>query len=486
MTLTPYRLLPFRFERKRNTLLLINDVGDYYFINEEIFQRFIKKELSMSQDILLDLQSKFMLCTDNLSNHIELLATRYRTKKRNLFQFTSLHMIAITKRCNQQCSYCHASSIAHDSGVIYDMNVNTARKCVDLIFCSPSPHIKIEFQGGEPVLNFTVIKDIVSYATDINKTAHKRLEFVLCTNLTNVTREHIEFIKSNNILISTSLDGPHHLHDKCRILRSGKGSYNVFLEKLSLVRDEMGINNISALMTTTPYNIKHLKDVVDEYVKLGLPSIFIRTMNSYGYASNAWDELGYSDEEFILAYKEVLDYIIELNISGIHFPEEFATLLLSRIMTPFSDGFVDLQSPTGAGIGGVIYDFNGDVYISDEARMLASMNGDKTFSLGNVHHNSWKDMFNGEKLRNIITATCIESLPGCAWCAFQPYCGTDPVRNHIQFGSYESGGSKSMACKKNKAIFNLLFDYLEAGNGDVQNVFWSWITNRNLRNIRIN
>jgi uncharacterized protein len=61
--------------------------------------------------------------------------------------------------------------------------------------------------------------------------------------------------------------------------------------------------------------------------------------------------------------------------------EDFATILLSRILTPFATGFVDLQSPTGVGIAGVVYDYKGNVYPCDEARMLAKM-GAPRFHMG--------------------------------------------------------------------------------------------------------
>jgi hypothetical protein len=74
-------------------------------------------------------------------------------------------------------------------------------------------------------------------------------------------------------------------------------------------------------------------------------------------------------------------------MQGKFFIEGYAELLLKRILTPFATGFVDLQSPAGVGISGVIYDYNGNVYISDEARMMASVNNHH-FKMGNVNENT--------------------------------------------------------------------------------------------------
>jgi len=370
-------------------------------------------------------------------------------------------------------------------GKDYDMSVHTAHKCVNLALSSPSKHIKIEFQGGEPLLNFDTVKEIVEYAKEANKIRNKHLEFVICTNLTIIDEHQIDYLKQNNICVSTSLDGPLDIHDKCRRTRVGSGTYSTIKEKLSCVMEIMGHDKVSSLVTVTSFSVDRLREVVDEYIQLGLSSIFLRAINPYGRASKYWKNLGYTIEEFVVNYKLVLDYIIHLNLSGIYFTEEFATLLLTRILTPFPTGFVDLQSPTGAGIGGVIYETNGDVYIADEARMLSKMNGNKIFCLGNVHSHSWEAIFCCDKLKGIIEESCIEATPGCAWCVYQTYCGSDPVRNYIQFGNISGHGMRSDFCRKHRSIFNILFGYLQQNNDNIEDVFWSWISSRRLSEISI-
>ncbi|MDR1981790.1 MAG: hypothetical protein LBQ39_09270 [Tannerellaceae bacterium] len=151
-------------------------------------------------------------------------------------------------------------------------------------------------------------------------------------------------------------------------------NHEIFEEKLSLCREVLGKDSVSALMTTTCYSLGRFKEIIDEYVRLGFNSIFLRALNPYGFAKRDKHKIAYPVSDFISNYKEALDYIIELNLKGTFFIEGYAELLLTRILTPFATGFVDLQSPAGVGISGVIYDYNGNVYVSDEARMLASVN----------------------------------------------------------------------------------------------------------------
>lgn len=482
----PYRFLPFRFQRRGQDFLLVNDVGEYQSIGKETFERFIHRELDCRSNDFIDLKAKHMLWDSHLPETINLLATQYRSRKRFLYDFTSLHMFVVTRRCNQRCSYCHASSMSKNAGKQYDMDRATARRCVELAFQSPSPGIKIEFQGGEPLLNFEILKEIVEYAEELNQTAQKELAFVVCTNLLDLDQLEMNFIKSKGLYVSISLDGPREIHDTYRITQSGIGSYAAVVKNLAILMRELGKDKISALMTVTPASVQKLKHVIDEYLEQGLGAIFFRPMNPFGLAKRDWDKLGYSVTDFLSAYRIALEFIIEINLNGIHFPEVYAQLLLTRILTPDSTGFVDLQSPAGVGIGGVIYDTNGDVFISDEARMLAHAKNDKRFCLGNAHNQSWSEIFCSKILREIISESCIEALPGCAWCVFQPYCGADPVRNYALYGNMVGKRPENDFCRKHKGLFNILFEYLMLKDDDIEDVFWSWITSRSLEEVRGN
>src|SRR5204863_1552140 len=106
---------------------------------------------------------------------------------------------------------------------------------------------------------------------------------------------------------------------------------------------------------------------------------------------------------------------------GHEFIEVYTHLLLRRMLTPFPTGYVDLQSPAGAVISVVVYNYDADVYASDEARMLAEM-GDRSFRLGNLHENTFEEVFGGEVARMLVASSCLETLPGCSQCAFAPYC----------------------------------------------------------------
>jgi len=194
--------------------------------------------------------------------------------------------------------------------------------------------------------------------------------------------------------------------------------------------------------------------------------------------------IGCSALEFVDFYKKILEYIINLNQQGTYIEESFTSLLLTRILTPFSTGFVDLQFPAGTGISGVIYDYDGNVYHADEARMLAQME-DSRFCIGNVHNNTYKELFYNNILQEIIKSTCAESLPGCSDCAFQMYCGIDPVRNYVAQKDIMGHRPTSDSCLIHKEIIKHLFEIILENDANQMDVFWSWITRRSLSEIKV-
>lgn len=473
-----YSILPFRFGRfNDNEVLLTNDVGEFIFLSNESFDAFIHGKLDTKSDLFYDIESKQIATTDNVDDVVKMLAIKFRTKKSILSDFTALHMVVPTLRCNSSCIYCQVARKNLDDHTA-DMTKKTAKNVVKTIFESPSPCIKIEFQGGDPSTDFEMVQYIIEQAEWLNLIKKRELEFVICTNICLLTEDMVKYLKAHNCMISTSLDGPRDLHNANRPLQNTEHTHEIFEEKLSMIRRVWGSDDcVSALMTTSRYSLGRFKEIIDEYVRLGFNNIFLRALNPYGFAKQYKEKIAYPVEDFIDNYIEGLNYIIELNKKGIFFVEGYAALLLKRMLTPFATGFVDLQSPAGVGIAGAIYDYDGGVYVSDEGRMMARFKN-YYFKLGNVNENSHQEMFNGEHLHYILNQACNECLPECSDCVFQPYCGADPVRNLSEQGDMVGFRPTNEMCRKNKNIFHYLFELVKKNDPEINHIFWSWISPR--------
>lgn len=469
--MTAYRLLPFEFKRKNNHVLLVNECGDYVEVSSDVFTSLVEKRFDAIPELELHrLESRAFVATEgHFDTALMLSANKYRSRREYLHTSTALHMLVVTLRCNHRCEYCQVSS-AEDDAYKYDMPTEVAEKVIDLVFQSPSPVLKIEFQGGDALLNWKTVMAAVRRAEELNKNSKRQLEFVACTNLYALNEQHLRDAKEHKIMFSTSLDGPKCLHDLHRKLRTDGSSHERFVLNLAKAREWLGHDSVHALMTASSDSLGQVEGIIDEYRKLGFAGIFFRALNPYGDAFK--NKLYYKPEQFVEMFKQGLEYIIHLNKQGHSFVEFYTALLLRRILTPYSTGFVDLQSPSGAGVSGVIYDYSGDVYPADEARMLARM-GNKSFKLGNVYENSYKEIFLSETLRDIISSSCVETIPGCSTCVYRTYCGVDIFRNYLETGDIANVRSDSFFCRKQTLIFDYLFERLK--DPEFMKIVSTWI-----------
>ena len=452
-----YEILPLRFTRlDQGRYVLTTFGGEYIVVPNEIFAAFAEHRLTRDNPWFLELESRHFLTTSGIGMKGELLAAQYRTRQSRLPDLTALHIFVITLRCDNSCQYCQVSRVSEDKHA-FDMSEATADRAIDLMLASPSPTLKVEFQGGESLLNFPLLKYIVLRTKA--RAEGRDIEFVVATNLAPLTDEMLFFFKEHSVYVSTSLDGPAALHNANRPRPSGD-AYERTIDAVRRCRETLGKDSVSALMTCTARSLEEPEAIVDEYVRQGFREVFLRSISPYGFAAKKNSRINYETDQFIAFYKRGLARILEHNRSGTEIREVYASILLRRMLTSFPTGYVDLQSPAGIGLSVLVYNYDGDVYASDEARMLAEM-GDKTFRLGNVHRDTWADLWTKSSLLGVLHESMTEGVPGCADCALQPYCGSDPVRHHATQGDFVGHQPTSSFCRKNMAIFRHLFSLLE-------------------------
>lgn len=456
---TRYRLLPFRFTPlDAHRVVATNFAGDYIVLPRERIRALISHDLVRDDPEYADLKARHFLLDEASDVSLDLLAAQYRTSKEPLANFTALHLFVVTLRCDHSCGYCQVSRVSENRSA-FDMTPDTADRAVDLMFRSPSPGLKVEFQGGESLLNFDLIKRIVERVEARNVTERRGIQFVIATNLSPLTDEMLLYMQEHGIFVSTSLDGPPDLHNENRP-RPGRDSYERAVSGIERVRTALGHDSVAALMTTTRLSLGQPEAIVDEYVRLGFDRIFLRWMSPYGFAARTQQWIGYDQLDWQTFYRRGLDHILRLNAAGINIREEYASIVLGKLLTPYGTTYVDLQSPTGLGISTVVYNYDGDIYMSDEGRMLAET-GDRSFRLGNVHADSYENLFYSDHLQQLVVETMSEGIPMCAECAFQPACGTDPTFHKATQGDVVGHRPTSDYCRRNMFVMKLLVSLLE-------------------------
>jgi His-Xaa-Ser system radical SAM maturase HxsB len=468
-----YQLLPLRFRRlpwDESRVFVSSLAGDWLLMGRQTFERFVRHELPAGDPVLADLEARHLAVTDPSKSTLAPLLSQVRTRKSYLLQGPALHIFVVSLRCHHTCSYCQVSR-QQTTKTAFDMAGDAARHAVDRLFEWPGQDLTIEFQGGEPLLHFDRVRSITEQIVARNVSERRTLSFVLASTLHDLTTDQLAFFKEHRFKLSTSLDGPEWLHNANRP-RPERDSYRRTLEGIERGRAALGDDAVSALTTLTRRSLEVPEAIIDEYRKLGFHSISLRPLSPYGFALRTKDRNGYDMAAFLRFYAKALEHLLAVNRSGYRLEETYASLLLSQLLGPFAHGYVDLRSPTGAGFGAVIYDYDGQVYPSDEARMLAAM-GEGRFSLGRVDQpvGEWLE---SPAMQQLMAAGVAEALPTCSDCAYVPLCGADPIDHFARQGDTLGHRPTSDFCRRQMGLFDLLLERYEKADRQDRKTLQDW------------
>ncbi len=189
----------------------------------------------------------------------EPMAGALKAKTAGVVKALCLH---IAHSCNLTCSYCFAGQGKYH-GESALMSFETGRRALDfLIENSGTRHnLEVDFFGGEPLLNFDVVKRLVEYARSIEKEKNKNFRFTLTTNGMLVDDDVIDFCNREMSNVVLSLDGRKEVHDRYRVDHAGRGSWDVIVPKFQKFVRERGDKNYYMRGTFTHANPDFLEDI---------------------------------------------------------------------------------------------------------------------------------------------------------------------------------------------------------------------------------
>jgi uncharacterized protein len=159
--------------------------------------------------------------------------------KRKLNSNLEQIILNVTDQCNMRCKYCifsgeYPCERTHSNQF---MGFKIAKRAVDFYF-SHSEGVKshfIGFYGGEPLLNFDLIKEVAEYAT--KKKRKSSVHFNICTNGILLSQKIVDFLIQNDFFLSISLNGPKNIHDRYRVFKNGKGSFDILIHNLMRIKE---------------------------------------------------------------------------------------------------------------------------------------------------------------------------------------------------------------------------------------------------------
>ncbi|MBI3297870.1 MAG: His-Xaa-Ser system radical SAM maturase HxsB [Elusimicrobia bacterium] len=471
--LAPEGVLAAAYRKVGKKWLISADHGGFALLEEPDLRAYLEGKLDKGGAAYAELRGRGLV-RDQLD--FAALSDSWASKDAHLFRAPNLHILVATLRCNHRCLYCHSSVFGVDR-VDKDMTLETARKTVDLIFECPSPALIIEFQGGEPLLNWPVVKFVTKYARLKAKAAKRTVFITMVSNFSLMDEEKAAFLAEHEVGVCTSLDGPAALHDKNRLWSGGASHAEAvrWLRHFDEAAERPGGKGgfkPGALMTTTRLSLSQPERIVDEYVALGLPGIFLRPLSPLGFAKRSWGTIGYTVDEWLHFYRRALDYILLVNKRGNHFYERHILTLLTKVLLSRDPGYVDLRSPSGAGFGVLAYDADGSVYTGDEARMVAQ-DGETLFRVGEVGKTSYNEILDSRLVRAAALASTLEHQPLCSQCTHRPWCGVDPVYNAVTQRSLWGRMPDNGRCRLYMGLFDTLFEKLQ--DPEDRKVLESWL-----------
>ena len=486
----PPDLVPIRFRdvgaghdgaagRASPDVLLTNPWGDWIFVTQAELASLARGKLDPSSDLFARLADRNFIRSRVDADKI---ASAMREKKRFLDYGPILHMMIVTLRCNETCVYCHASRADMDA-VHTDMTPELAERCVDLALQSTSPSITIEFQGGEPLVAFPIVKHIVNYALQRNRAYGKELGFTMVSNLSLMDEEKMKFLVGNKVQICTSIDGPEPLHNKQRVLAGGSAYLESvrWIERINKAYIDLGLDptlyHVEALLTTTRDTLKRPREIVDTLLSLGCRAIFLRPVDPFGFAEKTRAKIEYDRSDYREFYRTAVDYILDLNKRGVQVLERYAAIFLTKILRGEDPNFMDIRSPGGSGIGALAYNYDGKIFTSDEGRMMYET-GDDSFVIGDARTATYRGLMKHETIRALVMASIREVQPDCVSCAYVPYCGVQAEHNHRTQGTIFGRMRESTLCMVHKGIQDYLFEKLRENDPETVEILRRWTTVR--------
>lgn len=452
------------------TVLAVSSSGDHSFLTSSELTALRDAPSTLPFDLQTELKSRFFIgAHDNSGGTRRLIKSRVAAKRETVNNGPSLHIFVPTLQCTHSCRYCQVSRSQVGDG--YTMSLVDLDSACETIFQSASKSLTVEFQGGDPLLRFDLIRHAILRIKSINGSERRNLRFVVASTLHHLDDDMCSFFLEHNVLLSTSLDGPENLHNKNRPI-PGKNAYERTVTGLELARRRLGHNSVSALMTTTRDSLAQPEAIVDEYVRLGFSDVFLRPLSLYGFARRNKSILGYSSDEFFNFYFRGLERVIYWNQQGVKLREVYASIILNKILSTFDQGYVNLQSPTGAGLSVLVYNYDGFVYPTDEARMLVE-SGDTSLRLGRIGQ-PITELLGSALQQDLIRSSLVDCTPGCMDCAYNLFCAPDPVDAHADFGSVFAPVAQTSHCQRHLRLFDEIFMRVRKADERTLTLFHQW------------
>ena len=368
-----------------------------------------------------------------------------------------------TLRCDLACSYCQVSRAALTAKG-FDWNDEILAKVLSYIDKSESQNIQVEFQGGEPTLRLDLLNIVMEFCRE----KFENCRFIICTNLSNLSDEFLALVEHEDVFVSSSMDGDPEIHKIQRTNTDNLTSrFYTNFEKLS---DKIK-GRLSALPTLNPKKLPCHMSFLDVFDKYKMRSIYLRPIVYHGFARKQHSASLNYQEDWQNFYKDCVYEMINRNteLKDGFYEEYYLTLLLKRLLRGGENNHIDLRSPNWLGYDHQLIDYDGKIYPSDEARMIARP-AQADLSIGSVQNGL------DVKKRNTLQSKSFNLLdPWCSQCTYQAACGSDPIDDIARYGRVDVPKPNTAFCQKHLHLFDFAIELIYSKDEAVQRSLASWL-----------
>lgn len=321
----------------------------------------------------------------------------------------NLLILDTTNKCNLACKYCFASATMEGQLMNLETAMNALNMALNYTKCSDV--LTVEFSGGEPLINFELIREFIPKAIETAKKKNKRMSFTIQTNGTLLNDEIIDFLIEYDVNIGFSVDGTEKYHDTNRIFSDGQGTLATIKKNIKKIQSKGGHVSILAVISSA----EQYDSVIQFAIENNVVNIRTNLVTKVGRAQ--------TEDDFILDYDKVADKFIEVALKI--FNEDLrindATLTFYLWNLLLWQPHMCFRSPCGAAKNQVSISVTGDIYPCQGWRNI------KDNAIGNVNDNcSLDDIFAKNTRVSELQKRDVRILEACKDCDWKMFCGICP------------------------------------------------------------
>ena len=233
------------------------------------------QELSVSEEVRREIAEELLALARAGQLYAKDIYENYMFDFKNRQTVVKALCLHIAHDCNLACRYCFAEEGEYH-GRRALMPFEVGKKALDFLVANSGNRVNLEvdFFGGEPLLNWQVVKDLVAYGRSLEETFHKKFRFTLTTNGVLLNDEILEFCNKEMGNLVLSIDGRKEVHDLMRPFRGGQGSYDMVVPKFRKAADSRNQMNYYVRGTFTRNNLDFAEDVL-HLAELGFEQISV-------------------------------------------------------------------------------------------------------------------------------------------------------------------------------------------------------------------